>query len=285
MGWRGTALGGAVGLLVGGPLGALLGAALGEGAERTARRLNLIAEPKPIDRQRTQEGFFEGTFSIMGHIAKADGRVSQDEIAFTESVMDRMGLSSGLRRAAILMFNQGKSSQFDLDAALGALREAGLHRGPLGRIFLEVQVGAAYADGAPAGGQAQALERIRHSLQIPSSTLRRIERLVLVQQRILHGMYGGSGNGANAHGTGPRRREQETAETRASPLIGAYATLGLDPKAGDAEVKRAYRRLMSQHHPDKLMSRGLPEEAMKLASLRTQEIRRAYETITEARAA
>jgi DnaJ like chaperone protein len=72
---------------------------------------------------------------------------------------------------------------------------------------------------------------------------------------------------------------------RPAPLASAYATLGVGPKASDAEIKKAYRRLMSQHHPDKLMAKGLPEEAMRMASQKTQEIRRAYETITEARAA
>jgi DnaJ like chaperone protein len=59
--------------------------------------------------------------------------------------------------------------------------------------------------------------------------------------------------------------------------------LGVPPQADDAEVKRAYRRLMSQHHPDKLVSKGLPEEMMKLAAQKTHEIRQAYEMITEAR--
>ena len=54
-------------------------------------------------------------------------------------------------------------------------------------------------------------------------------------------------------------------------------------QASDAEVKRAYRRLMSQHHPDKLVSKGLPEEMMKLATQKTHEIRQAYEMISAAR--
>ena len=64
----------------------------------------------------------------------------------------------------------------------------------------------------------------------------------------------------------------------------AYAVLGVAPKATDAEVTRAYRRLLSQHHPDKLVSKGLPEEMIKLATEKTHEIRQAHETITRARA-
>lgn len=276
MGWRGTAIGGALGLAFGGPLGGVVGAALGHGAERIGRRLRLFPNDAGADSRRAQQAFFDASFSVMGQVAKADGRVSEAEIEFAESVMDRMGLAAPLRRAAIERFNQGKSHLFDLDAALRGLHQAGVDRGPLGRIFLELQAGLAYADGPPSPEQARSLERVRRALGIPAATLRRIERLVIFKQRILEGMYGGPAGASRGYRTtGQAPRE--------SALSGAYATLGLDPGASDAEVKRAYRRLMSQHHPDKLASRGLPEEAMRLASQRTQEIRRAYEQITRSR--
>jgi len=59
--------------------------------------------------------------------------------------------------------------------------------------------------------------------------------------------------------------------------------LGVDAKATDAEVKKAYRRLLSQHHPDKLVSKGLPEEMMKIASQKTHEIKQAYDVIKKKR--
>ena len=63
----------------------------------------------------------------------------------------------------------------------------------------------------------------------------------------------------------------------------AYATLGVEPEASDAEVKKAYRRLMSRHHPDKLASRGMPESMRPVAEERTREIRRAYDAIKKHR--
>jgi DnaJ like chaperone protein len=75
---------------------------------------------------------------------------------------------------------------------------------------------------------------------------------------------------------GQRGRQRPTLES-------AYETLGLKSTTSDAEIKRAYRRLMSQHHPDKLVAKGLPEEMMKMATEKTHQIRTAYETIQEVR--
>lgn len=276
MGWWGTALGGAVGLALGGPLGGLLGALLGRGLDRGAARMDLFRGVSAANQAELKERFFETTFSVLGHLTKADGRVSETEIAFAESVMDRMALSPALRRAAILFFNQGKDPNFDLLATLSQLRQSGLGKGPLLQIFLEVQLAAAHADGPPTPAQEEILTRIRQALHVPLATYRRLERLIQLQQRVAGG-FGTETGRRGSRGRGP--------VTKPDPLAGAYATLGVESRASDAEVKRAYRSLMNRHHPDKLVSRGVPEEALKLASQKTQEIRKAYETISRARAA
>lgn len=277
MRWLGTAVGGAVGLFVGGPVGALFGALLGQGIDR-----GLVGGPlgpglTPERRIQIQEQFFETTFAAMGQVAKADGRVNEAEIAFAESVMDRMALTSELRRAAIALFNQGKSSEFALVPALDRFKAVCAGQGPLLRLFLEVQIAIAHVDRPPVAAQRTILEEIRRRLEVSNGDYRRLERLVALQQRVQ----------AAARSAGRSRRPSSSlaAGGSGSGLVGAYATLGVQPKASDAEIKRAYRRLLSQHHPDKLVSRGLPEEALRLASQKTQEIRRAYEVISRARSA
>ena len=78
---------------------------------------------------------------------------------------------------------------------------------------------------------------------------------------------------------GRRAAQQPSGPT----LRDAYAILNISSGTGDAEVKKAYRRLLSQHHPDKLVSKGLPEEMMKMAAQKTHEIRKAYEKVKESR--
>ena len=82
------------------------------------------------------------------------------------------------------------------------------------------------------------------------------------------------------------RFQGRSSYTRNTPqktsLQDAYGVLGLTPSASKAEVKKAYRRLMSQNHPDKLVAKGLPEEMMRLAKEKTQKISKAYETIQKA---
>ena len=70
---------------------------------------------------------------------------------------------------------------------------------------------------------------------------------------------------------------------RRMTLEDAYAILEVSPQASDREVKKAYRLLMSRHHPDKLVAKGLPEEMMKIATEKTQEIRAAYEIVKNSR--
>ena len=66
-------------------------------------------------------------------------------------------------------------------------------------------------------------------------------------------------------------------------LAAAYQLLGVEHSASHADVKRAYRKLMSAHHPDKLVSKGLPEDMMKLATEKTQAIQAAYDLISKSR--
>ena len=252
-------LGGTFGFLVGGPIGAVLGAALGRSFGRALGSFE-GAPGRTSGRERAQLAFFTATFGVMGQVAKADGHVSPDEIRLANRVMDELGLDPDQRRAARAIFNEGKSSRFPLDDVLDQLRTECGRATNLLRMFLEIQVQAAWADGGVHPEERRLLRHVAARLGFPAAAYDEIERMV------------GAGTGATSRASsGPSIEE-------------AYETLGVSPDAPDAEVKRAYRRLMSRHHPDKLASKGLPEEMTKAATERTQQIKAAWDRVQRERA-
>jgi DnaJ like chaperone protein len=256
-------LGGAFGFMLGGPLGAILGAVLGHNLDRGMEGLKGFEPIPPGGRERVQTAFFTATFSVMGHLAKADGRVSEDEIVMARRVMDQMDLNQKLRQTAIRLFEEGKKADFPLDDVLEQFRQE-CHRRLTLILFVEIQLQAAYADGVLHGAEERLLLHICQRLNIPEGLFRQLEQMIKAERH-----YAGSGRAAR--------------EPAGPSLDDAYAILMVSPESSDAEVKRAYRRLLSQHHPDKLVSKGLPEEMMKIAAQKTHEIRQAYEQIKRAR--
>lgn len=260
MSWWSALIGGTLGFVIGGPIGAILGAALGHmvgGSTDWARLAGNYSAG-----ERIQTVFFTATFSVMGHIAKADGRVSENEIQAARAVMGQMNLNAAQREAAIKLFQQGKQPGFDLEAVLAQFREECRQRRDLFRVFIEIQLHASLADGDLHAAERRILETICAHLGISAAEFHRLEQLARAQHT--------SGAGGAAR---PGRVS----------LAQAYRVLGVSTDASDAEVKKAYRRLLHQHHPDKLVAKGLPEEMMKVAEQKTQQVIAAYERIKEAR--
>lgn len=266
MSWWGKLIGGTFGYLVGGPLGALIGATLGHNLDASARRPTSYTGERESghgQQERVQMAFFTATFSVMGAVAKADGQVTRDEIQLAEQVMRQMQLPPDMRQAAIRLFNEGKQARFPLKGVIDQLRQECHRRTNLLRMFLEIQVQAAYVDGTLHPAESALLLEITRWLGFHEETLRQIEVLIRSGQQ---------GHRAQDYQHAPARTEGLSREE-------AYAILGVSPSSSQAEIKKAYRRLMSQHHPDKLVAKGLPEEMMKLATEKAQRIREAYERI------
>lgn len=262
MSWLGKVVGGAFGFLMGGPLGAVLGASVGHQFDAGMQGIEIDEEGlSPGDQHRVQMAFFTATFSVMGHIAKADGRVTADEINLANRVMDELELTGDMRKTAINLFNQGKEADFPLADVLDQFRRECHRRTHLIRMFLELQIQAAYADGVLDPAEENILHNICRHLGISKFEYGRIKLQFQAQQRF--------------YGQGHQQSENN--------LDDAYAVLGISKSATDTEVKKSYRRLMSQHHPDKLVAKGLPEEMMVIAKEKTQKIRKAYEKIKENR--
>ncbi|HUO18514.1 MAG TPA: co-chaperone DjlA [Steroidobacteraceae bacterium] len=262
MKWFGKLTGGLIGLAFG-PIGLAVGVLLGHQFDQ-AQEDDGEAGGAPADVAQISERFFRATFHVMGYLAKADGRVSEQEIAAARAVMTDLRLDAAQVRHAIALFTAGKHSDFDLDAELAALRSACRGRPDILRIFLEIQVRAALAGNNLEGPVRPLMQRIAAAIRVSGLELAQIEAVLRIQRRGFGGERPGQG-GAAAAG--------------AASIEAAYRVLEIETGASDAEVVKAYRRQLSRHHPDKLKANGLPESMVGHAKQRTQQIIEAYELI------
>ena len=276
MSWLGKIVGGALGFALGGPIGALVGVALGHNLDQSARAgrgwtdadlldaddaAGFLDAPEDLDpRERTQTAFFTATFAVMGHLAKADGTVTRDEIRLASRVMDEMQLSGAHRRLAQRLFREGRAADFPVGEVLDQLRRECRYSGHLITMFVEILLHAAFADGELHAQEHALLQSICARLRLPAGELERLEAMVRAEH------HARSGKPSDALSTDD-----------------AYAILGVDESCSDAELKRAYRRMMNRHHPDKLVAKGLPEEMMRVATEKTREIKAAWDRLKEVR--
>lgn len=260
--WQGKALGAMVGVFTAGPVGALFGTFIGHLFDVQAEtRLRSSAAPRATS-IGVQEAFFRTTFQIMGHLAKADGRVSEEEIRAARAMMTELRLGEREIKFAIDLFTQGKAPDFPLDATLQQLYRICRNRPDLCRMFVQIQVQAALWGGGLHPSARKVLTRVCAALDISAYELVQMEALLRMQQSA---------------------RQPADARPAIDRVAQAYAVLGLSVAATDGEVTKAYRRLMNQNHPDKLLAKGLPESMTKVAEEKTRQIRTAYETLRDAR--
>ena len=261
----GKILGGFFGFMFGHIFGMLLGIWLGHRFDK-ARAINFNVQnglfgnsASSKDRQKI---FFTATFSVMGHIAKAKGQVTQTDIQVANAYMDQMRLQGEARSQAQSAFALGKEANFPLQETLAEF--AKMVRGDRNvlQMFLGIQVQVAFSDGIVDEKEKSILYTIAEQLGFTRAELDRLLQMIEGQQHFHQGQQ--------------QQQQQASADD-------SYKILGVDESATDKEVKRAYRKLMSQNHPDKLASKGLPEEMMNLAKEKAQDIQKAYETLRKER--
>ena len=269
MAWWGKVLGGSLGFALGGPLGAALGAYIGHNFDSGLKNIEVDEGATSATQQEMiQAAFFSATFTIMGRLAKVDGRVSEKEIENAKVIMARLGLNDTLKQSAIGLFQQGKEDTFDWKAALAQFARVCGRQRNLKQMFLEILVFAAWSDGEIHPAEKEMLLVIAKQLGFSRFFLEKLIISVQAQNYFEQQGY---------------RRAGQSQVNTAQQLEMSYKLLGVESNATDQDIKKAYRRLMSQHHPDKLVAKGLPEEMIKVATEKTQEVKSAYEMIMRER--
>lgn len=202
--------------------------------------------------------FLETLFTFLGFLSRADGRVSEYDIARTEHLFTQLRLKGEPREKAKRDFKRG--AQPDFDPAETAAAFAGFYgtsEAP-SRMIMLVLISFVIGNGRVDEAEEECLYAIAASLNITRAEVERLLRSSM----------------AGATFRNSRGSSSVKDHTKA-----AYQILGVKPGASRAEVKKAYKRLVSANHPDKMIAQGMPEQVITQANVTMQEIIGAYESI------
>ncbi|UCF94088.1 MAG: co-chaperone DjlA [Desulfobacterales bacterium] len=248
MGWLGKVIGGTIGFALGGPLGAVAGAVFGHAFDR-GNQLDDGREQVLLSAgETTQFTFFVAAFSMLAKIAKADGRISQDEVASIEHFMRHdLNLSPESRQAAINIFHAAVDSPETFDNFAAQFYGQFRSHPHILEFMIDILIRVALADGHLSPNE---------------------DELIRTAVRLFH--------------LSPEQYEK--IKSQYSPSFDKYyAVLGCNPNDSDEQIKRQYRRMVQDFHPDKIASKGLPEEFNQFAHEKFREIQEAYEMIKKER--
>ena len=249
--------------------------------------------------------FFHSLFGCLGHIAKADGTVTQSEIDVATRLMDDMKLTGAVRIEAQKAFREGKDPHFPLEGQLHELIKDVQNRSDVLNVFLEILIEATFADGELSINEMNLLTKIASQLGFSGKQLNTKIKQCEAEMRFRQRKQAFEQAKAEAQHRARQKQEEfrRYAEDRARQahehsyrkahqappynaqqrLADAYQILDVPADADERTLKKAYKRAMNAHHPDKLLGKGLPEAAIEKAKVKAQEIQSAYELIRKDR--
>jgi DnaJ like chaperone protein len=252
MGWFGKLAFGSLGMFIGGPLGAIAGAALGhhlvdKKEAFTNRRVHTKQEPRLEHAEQTQAAYFISLFSILGKLSKIDGVVARDEIAVVQDFINNLPMADREKQFAKQVFNEAKSSRYAIEDFATQLYQSAKHQPTVLLSFFNLLFQVAAADGTFHPAEEAALKRIKDIFQISDQEFDNIKAVFFNQ------------------------------------LDKYYKMLDCTPESANQEIKSSYKKLVKDFHPDRIVSKGLPEEFIDFATKRFREIQEAYEKIRQER--
>ena len=251
-----------IGVIVGyylfGLFGAFLGYFIGSYFDRV--KAYGTGGVNPLTNAMRQAVFLESVFILMGKLAKVDGQVSQGEITHVEQFMQKLGMTPEHREQAIALFKRGADPSFDIDQTVKKFIAVCGQTRDLKQMLLVYLIVTALADGHFHATEEALLADVAGRLGYDAAMFKHLVDMVQNQSHFA----GGHVDSATA-------------------LDDAYKALGVTKDSSDQEIKRAYRKLMGQYHPDKLMGQGVPKDMIDMATEQAKEIQLAYALIKKSR--
>ncbi|UCE81915.1 MAG: TerB family tellurite resistance protein [Deltaproteobacteria bacterium] len=248
MGWFGKIVGGTLGFAIGGPLGAIAGAALGHTFDVSRVQYYEDETPRLSYQEQAQMTFFVGAFSMLAKLSRADGRISPEEIrAVSDFMKHDLNLSPETEMFATQVFNNAIDSPNSFQDFATQFYYQFQHQPQLLDLMMDILLRVSVADGTLSESE---------------------ERLINSAAKIFKFS---------------EKRYKEVKSRYAPDFEKYYAILDTDSSASDEEIKKKYRKLAKEYHPDTIASKGLPEEFTNFAHEKFREIQEAYEFVKQKR--
>ncbi len=178
MGWLGKVIGGTIGFALGGPIGAVAGAVFGHGFDKKeeAYLSETMIENHLSNGEEAQMTFFVAAFSMLAKMAKADGRVSEKEIASIEEFMVRdLNLDVHGRNTAVNIFRQAMNSPESFDAFAVQFYRVFRSQPRVIELMMDVLFRVSYADGGISPAEESLLLSASRIFNIPEGDYARLK--------------------------------------------------------------------------------------------------------------
>lgn len=275
----GGIIGGVVGFLLGsmsgsfflGIIGAVIGSSLGKGLSMTQSRGGFGSQ---AGTSGTDNLFFVSLFSMLGKMAKADGLVSDSEMnTIKQFMVNDLNLDSQLQAQAMNIFNNSLTSPESFEQYAQQFYIRFRNRPQFIQLMLDALVRMAYADKKVHPAELHLLESAVRIFRVTSYTY----------ESIKNRYAGGDSSYSSGSSYSSNSSYGSSYSSSGSTSNLNYSVLGCTNSSSDTEVKKAYRKKVSEFHPDKIAAKGLPEEFSKFANDKFREIQEAYEEIKKAR--
>jgi DnaJ like chaperone protein len=250
MAWAGKAFFGGLGWIIGGPLGGIIGAAFGNSIDEdsdygSVQQSNALQQANEQERLRGQ--FILSMLTLCSKMAKADGLVTKDEIAAMERILNDIGFDKDGKREAFRIWDDvRKSDNTFTDYANEFYAVFAHNRDALFSMFNMI-FSIAAADKVLAPKEEKLLRKAIKIFNLTDEDYKNVKAKYF---------------------------EDSTKY---------YEILGCKVEDSDEQIKKQYRKLAMEYHPDAISSKQLPEGFIKFAESKFNEINTAYEAIKKER--